>query len=409
MRVPSHRLHRAALASLASIAVAMATPALAQKKYDTGATDTEIKVGNIMPYSGPASAYAAIGKTEAAFFNKVNAEGGINGRKINFISYDDGYSPPKAVEQARKLVESDGVLLIFQPLGTPSNSAIMKYMNAKKVPQLFVATGATKFGDPKDFPWTMGWQPNYQSEGRIYAKYLIDNHPNGKIGILYQNDDYGKDVVKGLKDGLGDKTSMIIAEAPYETSDPTVDSQIVKLKASGADIFLNVATPKFAAQAIKKVAELGWKPVHIVNNVSNSLGGVLAPAGVENATGVLSTAYYKDATDPSWKDDPGFKAWSEFMDKYYPDGNRTDGNTVYGYLVGQTLVQVLKQCGDDLTRENVMKQAANLKLDLDMLLPGIAIHTTPASFYPLQQLQMEKFDGKRWERFGPVISGEVGG
>jgi branched-chain amino acid transport system substrate-binding protein len=409
MRVPSHRLRLATLAGLAGIAMAMATPALAQKKYDTGATDTEIKVGNIMPYSGPASAYAVIGKTEAAFFNKVNAEGGINGRKINFISYDDSYSPPKAVEQARKLVESDGVLLIFQSLGTPSNSAIMKYMNAKKVPQLFVATGATKFGDPKDFPWTMGWQPNYQSEGRIYAKYLMDNHPNGKIGILYQNDDYGKDVVKGLKDGLGDKTSMIIAEAPYETSDPTVDSQIVKLKASGADIFLNVATPKFAAQAIKKVAEVGWKPLQIVNNVSNSLGGVLNPAGFDNATGVLSTAYYKDPTDPSWKDDPAFKAWSEFMDKYYPDGNRTDGNTVYGYLLGQTLVQVLKQCGDDLTRENVMKQAANLKLDLDMLLPGIAVHTTPTSFYPLQQLQMEKFDGTRWQRFGPVISGEVGG
>jgi branched-chain amino acid transport system substrate-binding protein len=409
MRVPSHRLRLATLAGLAGIAMAMATPALAQKKYDTGATDTEIKVGNIMPYSGPASAYAVIGKTEAAFFNKVNAEGGINGRKINFISYDDSYSPPKAVEQARKLVESDGVLLIFQSLGTPSNSAIMKYMNAKKVPQLFVATGATKFGDPKDFPWTMGWQPNYQSEGRIYAKYLMDDHPNGKIGILYQNDDYGKDVVKGLKDGLGDKTSMIIAEAPYETSDPTVDSQIVKLKASGADIFLNVATPKFAAQAIKKVAEVGWKPLQIVNNVSNSVGGVLNPAGFDNATGVLSTAYYKDPTDPNWKDDPAFKAWSEFMDKYYPDGNRTDGNTVYGYLLGQTLVQVLKQCGDDLTRENVMKQAANLKLDLDMLLPGISIHTTPTSFYPLQQLQMEKFDGARWQRFGPVISGEVGG
>jgi branched-chain amino acid transport system substrate-binding protein len=410
MRLSSDRLRFAALAGLVSVAIAAGTPAVAQKKYDTGATDTEIKVGNIMPYSGPASAYAIIGKTEAAFFNKVNAEGGINGRKINFISYDDSYSPPKAVEQARKLVESDGVLLIFQSLGTPSNSAIMKYMNGKKVPQLFVATGATKFGDPKEFPWTMGWQPNYQSEGRVYAKYIEDNYPNGKIGILYQNDDYGKDVVKGLKDGLADKASMIIAEVPYETSDPTVDSQIVKLKASGADIFLNVATPKFAAQAIKKVAELGWKPVHIVNNVSNSVGGVLNPAGLDNAKGVLSTAYYKDPTDPSWKDDPAFKTWSAFMDKYYPDGNRTDGNTVYGYLLGQTLVQVLKQSGDDLTRENVMKQAANLKeLQLDMLLPGIAIHTSPTNYYPLQQLQMEKFDGERWQRFGPVISGEVGG
>jgi len=400
----------AAMAGLA-LALAAATPASAQKKYDTGATDTEIKIGNIMPYSGPASAYAVIGKTEAAYFNKINAEGGVNGRKINFVSYDDAYSPPKAVEQARKLVESDGVLFIFQSLGTPSNSAIMKYMNGKKVPQLFVATGATKFGDSKEFPWTMGWQPNYQSEGRIYAKYIQDNFPNGKIGVLYQNDDYGKDVMKGLKDGLGTKVSMIVAEVPYETSDPTVDSQIVKLKASGADIFLNIATPKFAAQAIKKVAEIGWKPtVNIVNNVSASVGGVLTPAGLDNAKGVLSTAYLKDPTDPSWKDDPAFKTWTAFMEKWYPDGSRIDNNAVYGYLLGQTMVQVLKQCGDDLTRENVMKQAANLKnLQLDMLLPGVAINTSPTDYFPLEQLQMMKFDGERWERFGPVMSGEVGG
>jgi branched-chain amino acid transport system substrate-binding protein len=410
MRLQSNGLRLAALAGLASFAVAAGTPASAQKKYDTGATDTEIKIGNIMPYSGPASAYGVIGKTEAAFFNKVNTEGGVNGRKINFISYDDGYSPPKAVEQARKLVESDGVLFIFQSLGTPSNTAIQKYMNGKKVPQLFVATGATKWGDPKEFPWTMGWQPTYQSESRIYAKYILDNFPNGKIGILYQNDDYGKDYLKGLKDGLGSKTSMIVAEVPYETSDPTVDSQIVKLKASGADIFFNVATPKFAAQAIKKIAEIGWKPLHIVNNVSASVGGVLNPAGLDNSKGVLSTAYLKDPTDPSWKDDAGFKTWSAFMDKYYPDGNRTDNNTVYGYLLGQTLVQVLKQCGDDLTRDNVMKQAANLKeLSLDMLLPGITINTSPTDFYPLQQMQMIKFDGERWQRFGPVMSGQVGG
>ncbi len=410
MRLQSNRLRLAALVSIAGFAVAAGTPASAQKKYDTGATDTEIKIGNIMPYSGPASAYGVIGKTEAAFFNKVNAEGGINGRKINFISYDDGYSPPKAVEQARKLVESDGVLFIFQSLGTPSNSAIQKYMNGKKVPQLFVATGATKWGDPKEFPWTMGWQPTYQSESRIYAKYILDNFPNGKIGILYQNDDYGKDYLKGLKDGLGSKTSMIVAEVPYETSDPTVDSQIVKLKASGADIFFNVATPKFAAQAIKKIAEIGWKPLHIVNNVSASVGGVLNPAGLDNSKGVLSTAYLKDPTDPSWKDDAGFKTWSAFMDKYYPDGNRTDNNTVYGYLLGQTMVQVLKQCGDDLTRENIMKQAANLKdLSLDMLLPGVTINTSPTDFYPLEQMQMIKFDGERWQRFGPVMSGQVGG
>jgi len=400
----------AALAGLASLVFAAATPASAQKKYDTGASDAEIKIGNIMPYSGPASAYGVIGKTEEAYFNKVNAEGGINGRKIKFISYDDGYSPPKAVEQARKLVESDGVLLIFQSLGTPSNTAIQKYMNAKKVPQLFVATGATKWGNPSAFHWTMGWQPPYQAESRIYAKYILDNYPNGKIGILYQNDDYGKDYVKGLKDGLGSKASMIVAEVPYETSDPTVDSQIVKLKASGADIFFNVATPKFAAQAIKKVAEIGWKPLQIVNNVSASAGAVLKPAGLDNSKGVLSTAYLKDPTDASWKDDPAFKTWSAFMDKYYPGGDRTDSNTVYGYLTAQTLVQVLKQCGDDLTRENVMKQAASLKdLKLDMLLPGVAINTSPTDYYPLEQLQMEKFDGERWQRFGPVMSGKVSG
>ncbi len=400
----------AAIFALAIFAVPGSNPASAQKKYDPGATDTEIKIGNIMPYSGPASAYGVIGKTEAAYFNKVNAEGGINGRKINFISYDDAYSPPKAVEQARKLVESDGVLLIFQSLGTPSNTAIQKYMNSKNVPQLFVATGATKWGDPKNFPWTMGWQPAYQSESRIYAKYIQDHYPNGKIGVLYQNDDYGKDYLKGLKDGLGDKVSMIVAEVPYEVTDPTVDSQIVKLKASGADIFFNVATPKFAAQAIKKVAELAWKPVQIVNFVSSSIGGVLKPAGLDNSRGILSSLYLKDATDPSWRDDAGFKAWSAFMDSYYPDGDRSDGNTVYGYLAAQTLVQVLKQCGDDLTRENVMKQAANLRdLKLDMLLPGIAINTSATDFYPIKQMQMTKFNGEHWERIGPVVSGEIGG
>ena len=410
MPLRANRLRLSILAGLAIFVIAGGNPANAQKKYDQGATDIEIKVGNIMPYSGPASAYGVIGKTEAAYFNKIDAEGGVNGRKINFISYDDAYSPPKAVEQARKLVESDGVLFIFQSLGTPSNTAIQKYMNSKKVPQLFVATGATKWGDPKNFPWTMGWQPTYQTESHIYAKYIENNYPNGKIGILYQNDDYGKDYVKGLKDGLGSKASMIIAEAPYETTDPTVDSQIVKLKASGADIFFNVGTPKFAAQAIKKVAEIGWKPVHIVNNVSASVGAVLRPAGLDQSIGVLSTQYFKDPTDPSWKDDPGFQAWSSFMKEYYPDGDRSDGFTVYAYLVAQTLVQVLKQCGDDLTRENVMRQAANLKdLNLDMLLPGVSINTSPTDFYPIKQMQMMKFDGTHWERFGPVISGQVGG
>ena len=394
----------------AGFAVAVAGPALAQKKYDKGASDTEIKIGNTNPYSGPASAYGTIGKTIDAYFKKVNAEGGINGRKINFITYDDGYSPPKAVEQVRKLVESDEVLLVFQPLGTPSNTAIQKYMNSKKVPQLFVATGATKWGDPKNNPWTMGWQPNYQSEGRIYAEYLMKNHPNGKIGILYQNDDYGKDYVKGLKDGLGDKAkTMIVSELPYETSDPTVDSQIINLKASGADVFFNVTTPKFAAQAIKKAHEIGWKPVHLLNNVSNSVGSVLKPAGPEASKDVLSTGYLKDPTDPTWDNDAGKKEWLAFMDKYYPDGDKTSSFTVYGYTVAQTLVQVLKQCGNDLTHANVMKQAASLKkLKQPMLLPGITINTSDKDFSPIKQMQMQKFNGERWELFGPVMGGGAG-
>ncbi len=402
-----HKSWLFAAALLAGAALA-ASPAAAQKKYDTGATDTEIKIGNTNPYSGPASAYGVIGKTITAYLNKINAEGGINGRKINFISYDDGYSPPKTVEQVRKLVESDEVLLLFQTLGTPSNTAIQKYMNAKKVPQLFVATGATKWNDPKHFPWTIGWQPNYQSEGHIYAQYLLKTHPNGKVGILYQNDDYGKDYVKGLKDGLNGKLP-IISEQPYETTDPTVDSQMINLKASGADVFFNVTTPKFAAQAIKKAAEIEWKPVHLLNNVSNSLGSVLKPAGLDNSKGILTTVYLKDPTDPTWKDDPAYREWLAFMDKYYPDGDKTSTFTVYGYLVAQTLVATLKQCGDDLTRENVMKQAANLKdLQLGMLLPDIAINTSPDDFAPIKQMQMEKFNGERWELFGPVLSGAGG-
>ncbi len=387
----------------------VANPAAAQKKYDTGANDKEIKIGNIMPYSGPASAYGVIGKTIDAYFKKINEEGGINGRKINFISYDDGYSPPKAVEQARKLVESDEVLFILNPLGTPSNTAIQKYMNAKQVPQLFVATGATKWGDPKNFPWTMGWQPAYQSESRIYATYLLKNKPNAKIGILYQNDDYGKDYVKGLKDGLGDKAkTMIISEQPYEVADPTIDSQIINLKASGADVLFTVATPKFAAQAIKKVAELNWKPLHILNNVSASIGSVLKPAGLENSKDIISAAYLKDVLDPEWKDDPGAKNWIAFIDKYMPDANKADGSLVYGYSVAQTAVQALKQAGDNLTRENVMKQAANLKdLQLEMALPGIKINTSPTDFYPFDQMQTMQFDGQAWKRFGPVITGGI--
>jgi len=401
---------RLLMPALLGLALGMSS-ASAQKKYDPGASDTEIKIGNINPYSGPASAYGLIGKTIAAYFKKINADGGINGRKVTFISYDDAYSPPKAVEQARKLVESDEVLLIFQSLGTPSNSAIQKYMNAKKVPQLFVATGATKWGDPKNFPWTMGWQPPYQAEARIYAQYLIEKHPNAKIGILYQNDDYGKDYVKGMKDGLGAKAAtMIVSEQPYETTDPTVDSQIVNLKASGADVFFNVTTPKFAAQAIKKAAEIGWKPLHLLNNVSQSVGGVLKPAGLDNSKGLLSSYYLKDATDPAWTNDQGYKDWVAFMNAYFPEGDKTSSFTVYGYTVAQTLVQVLKQCGDNLTRENVMHQAASLKdLQLGMLLPGIKINTSATDFYPIKQMQMQQFNGERWESIGPVMRGEIGG
>ena len=401
-----------AAASLALALIAASTSiASAQKKYDTGATDTEIKIGNIMPYSGPASAYGQIGRTEAAYFKKINEEGGINGRKINFISYDDGYSPPKTVEQARKLVESDEVLLIFNSLGTPPNSAIHKYMNSKRVPQLFVATGATKWNDPKDFPWTMGWQPNYQSETQIYAKYILKNMPNAKIAVLFQNDDYGKDYLKGLKDGLGAKAStMIVAEESYETTEPTIDNHIVKLKSTGADVFMNITTPKFAAQAIKKIAEIGWKPTHFLNNVSQSIGSVMKPAGFENGQDVISAAYLKDPSDPQWKDDPGMKEWREFMAKYFPEGDTLAGEPIVGYAVAQTLVQVLKQCGDNLTRENIMKEAANLKdFRTELLLPGIKINTSPTDFAPISSLQLERFKGEKWQLFGDVISADVGG
>jgi len=409
--MPAIQLRLGAFSAALAILAATSSGAIAQKKYDTGATDTEIKIGNIMPYSGPASSYSVIGRTEDAYFKKINAEGGINGRKINFISYDDGYTPPKTVEQARKLVESDEVLFIFNSLGTPPNSAIQKYMNAKMVPQLFVATGATKWNDPKDFPWTMGWQPNYQSEARIYAKYLLKNKPNAKIAVLYQNDDYGKDYLKGFKEGLGAKAaSMIVAEESYETTEPTIDSHIVSLKASGADVFFNASIPKFAAQAIKKVSEIEWKPLHFLNNVSASIGATIKPAGFDKSQGIISSAYLKDPTDPQWKDDPGMKRFNAFLDKYYPEANRTDANIIYGYSVAQTMVYVLKACGNDLTRANVMKQAASIRgLALDGLLPGIKINTSATDFAPLEQLQLEKFEGETWHRFGDVISSEVGG
>ena len=408
--MPATRLRLAALSAALAILGATSVSAADQKKYDVGATDTEIKIGNIMPYSGPASSYSVIGKTEAAYFNKINAEGGINGRKINFISYDDGYSPPKTVEQARKLVESDEVLLIFNSLGTPPNSSIHKYMNAKKVPQLFVATGATKWNDPREFPWTMGWQPSYQSETQIYAKYILKNYPNAKIGVLYQNDDYGKDYLKGLKDGLGSKASMIVAEEPYETTEPTIDSHILNLKASGADVFVDLSIPKFAAQAIKKMAEIQWKPVHFLNSVSSSITATIKPAGFDNAQGIITSEYLKDPTDPQWKDDSDIKAWNAFLDKYYPEANRADAFVIYGYAVAQSMVQVLKRCGDDLTRTNVMKQAASMHdAVVSGLLPGVKINTSATDFAPISQLQLAKFKGNTWERFGDVISSDVGG
>jgi branched-chain amino acid transport system substrate-binding protein len=397
--------HRACKAFLAALVLALGPAgAFAQKKYDPGATDKEIKMGQTMPYSGPASAYGTIGRVEAAYFQKVNDEGGVNGRKLNLISLDDGYSPPKTVEMTRKLVEQDEVLFIFQPLGTAANSAIHKYLNAKKVPQLLVASGATKWGDPKNFPWTIGWNPSYQTEGHVYAKDILKRYPNGKIAVLYQNDDYGKDLLKGLKDGLGDKAKMIVMEASFEVTDPTVDSQIVSLKGSGADIFVNIATPKFAALAIRKVYDIGWKPVHYLNNVSISIGSVLTPAGLEKSVGLISTAYLKDASDATWANDPGMKDFLAFMKKYYPDGNIADSSNVYGYTAAQALVQILKQCGDTLTRENVMKQAANLRnLQLPLARPGVVINTSPTDFHMFKVLQLQKFNGKQWEAFGDLI------
>lgn len=391
------------LAAVALAASLLLNPAMAQKKYDPGANDKEIKVGHLNPYSGPASAYGAIGKAIGAYFDKINAEGGINGRKVNFISLDDGYNPAKTVEQTRKLVEEDEVLLVFQPLGTPSNTAIHKYMNTKKVPQLFVATGATKWGDPKGFPYTMGWQPNYQSEAKIYAAHILETKPGAKIAVLYQNDDYGKDYLKGFEDGLGDKAkTMIVSRASYEVTDPTVDSQMLTLKNSGADTFFNITTPKFAAQAIKKAAEIGWKPVHYLNSVSSAVGSVLTPAGLENSVGIYTANYIKDPTDPQFQKGKEYEDWLAWMQKYHPKGDLKDNFNVYGYTVAQTLVQVLKQAGDNLTHDNVMKQAASLDITLPMLLPGVNIKTGPDDFYPIEREQLSKFDGKTWVLFGKV-------
>jgi branched-chain amino acid transport system substrate-binding protein len=398
---------RRALVAVA-VSLAAASAAQAQKKYDVGATDTTIKIGNTEAYSGPASAYGTIGKTQAAYFKMINDQGGINGRKIEFISYDDAYSPPKTVEQVRKLIESDEVLFLFNPLGTPTNLAIIKYMNAKKVPQLFIAAGGTMFGDHTQYPWSMGFQPNYQGEAGIYAKYIVANYPTAKIGILSANDDFGRDNLKGLKAGLGDLVKNIVAEATYESSDPTVDSQILKLKSSGADLFLNFSTPKFAAMAIRKNAEVGWKPVHILHSVSLSVSSVLKPAGLENAKDIITANYTKDPDDPAWKDDAGMKNFTTFLAKYMPDENKSNSNLVYGHNSAQLMVQVLKQCGDDLTRANVMKQAESLnKVALDLLLPGITISTSPTDHFPIEQMQLQKFDGTSWVRFGPILESKT--
>ena len=392
--------------AVAALGLVLAAPSLAQKKYDPGASDTEIKIGQTMPYSGPASAYGTIGKLEAAYFKKINEAGGINGRKITFITYDDGYAPPKTVEMVRKLVEEDKVLFLFNTLGTPPNTAIHKYMNSKKVPHLFLATGATKWNDPKNFPWTMGFNPSYQAEAKLYAVDILKNHPNAKIAVLYQNDDYGKDYLKGFMDGLGDKAkSMIVAQATYEVTDPTVDSQIVTLRGSGADTFFNITTPKFAAQAIRKVADIGWKPTHYLNQVSASVGSVLTPAGLDKSQGLISMRYIKDPTDPRWTSDATMKEYFEFMKKYYPDGDPTDASNTYAYAVSQLAVQLLKQCGDNLTRDNVIKQAENIKnFQIPMAEPGVIANTSPTDHEPFHTMQLVTFKGKSWEGAGEPVA-----
>ena len=396
-------------AAVAITAIALSTgAAVAQKKNDVGVTDTEIKIGNIAPYSGPASAYATIAKTEAAYFKMVNDAGGINGRKVTFISYDDGYSPPKTVEQVRKLVESDEVFAIYQVVGTPGNSAIQKYLNQKKVPQIFIGSGATKWADPKNYPWSMGWQPNYQSEARIYSRYIQKNFPGKTVGILYQNDDFGKDYLTGFHDVLGKDGKTIVSEVSFEVTSPTVDSQVVQIKGVNPDIFITVATPKFAAQAIKKIGELNWHPVQFLTNVSVSVSSVLKPAGLDNSQGIISAAYLKDPNDPQWKDDAGLKEWRAFMTKWYPEGDQADAATVFGYGVAKGLEQVLRQCGDDMTRENLMKQMQKMNMEIGIYLPGIKITTSDTDWSPIKQLQLMKFEGETWKLFGPLMDGGGG-
>ncbi len=381
--------------------------AFAQKKYDDGASDTEIKIGNTNPYSGPASSYAAIAKTIDAYFKSINDAGGVNGRKIKFISLDDGYSPPKTVEMVRQLVEQDKIFALFQSLGTPCNTAIHKYMNQKKVPQLYVATGASKWGDPKNFPWTMGFQPDYHTEGVIYAKHILGNVKDAKIAVLHQNDDYGRDYLGGFKEGLGKEEGRIVKIVTYEATDPTVDSQIIQLKDSGANVFFNVSAPKAAAQGIRKAADINWKPAHYLNNVSASVAAVMKPAGYDNAQGIITAAYIMDATDKQWDDNAEMKAWHAWMDKYMPSSNKADANHIYGYAVAALMTETLKRCGDDLTRANLMKQAASFqKFRVPLLLPGITVSTSPTDFYPIQAVQLQRFKGETWELFGDVMHAE---
>ena len=397
-RTPRGRLLAAFLA-LASVAVA----SHAAPRYDPGADDREIRVGHLNPYSGPASAYGTIGRALAAYFDKVNADGGVRGRRVRFVSHDDGYNPSRALEMTRRLVEQEEVLLVFNPLGTAPNSAIQPYLNRRGVPQLFVASGATRWGDPRNFPWTIGGQPSYQAEARIYAQHILETRPGARIAVLWQNDDYGRDYLKGLRDGLGGKAAqMIVAEASYESTDPTIDSQVAMLKGSGADVFLNVTTPKFAAMAIRRLAEIGWQPVHYLNNVSSGAASVMQPAGPDNAIGVISAFYQRDPSDPQWAGTPEYRAWAEWMRRWLPRGDLTDNLNVYAYNLGHLLVRVLEQCGDDLTRENVMRQAANLDLTLPMLLPGVNVKTAPDDFFPFERARLARWDGRSWVLFGKV-------
>jgi ABC-type branched-subunit amino acid transport system substrate-binding protein len=399
-------IQRCVTPALLLVAMALAAPpAMAQHKNAPGVSASEIKIGQTMPYSGPASAYGAIGRSEAAYIAMINEQGGVNGRKINLLSLDDGYSPPKTFEQTRRLVEQEGVALIFSSLGTPTGVVVRKYLNDKKVPQLFQASGATFWGDHEHFPWSIGWQPNYQTEGAIYGHYLLKTKPDAKVAVLYQNDDAGRDYFAGFKAGLGAEAAkrMIVAVATYETTDPTLDSQIVSLQSSGADVLFDNSTPKFAAQAIRKVYDVGWRPLHFLMSVATSVSAVMEPAGFEKGQGIITAAYLKDPNDPQWKDDKAMTDWLAFMRKYDPEGNLGDAFNVYGYSMAQTLVQLLKQCGNDLSRENIMKQAAHLDIDLPMLLPGIKVHTSPTEFYPIQRMRLARFEGKQWVLFGDVI------